>query len=151
MTKDQNWIRQKTQNPEMCKKCGGECCKRCGCAYFPEDLGELSYEKLVELWKKGVAVIDCMSYRDGNFYKPLPEPIYYLRAPNVNEHGKMVALKGMGPCYFLTEKGCKLSYDQRPSEGRYMVPFWSGCYTLYKEQEFIDLWNPYQDLLKSFL
>lgn len=151
MTTDKRWIREKTQNPEMCKKCGGMCCKQCGCAYFPEDLGEkLSYENLLEFFEKKLIIIDCVRYEDGNAYKPLAEPIYYLRVPNVMEKGKL-AENGSGKCSFLTEKGCKLSYDQRPSEGKYLVPFWSGCYLLYKTQEFIDVWTPYQDLLKSFM
>ena len=126
MTTDKRWIKEKTSNPGMCKECGGRCCKKCGCSHFPEDLN-MTFENIVKEIKERKMSIDRL------------------------EHEGYVAYGNIGRCVFLTEEGCKLDYESRPSGGRYIVPFWSGCYALYTPQEFIDKWIPYQKLLKDLI
>lgn len=147
MTTDKRWIKEKTSNPEMCKECGGRCCKKCGCSHFPEDLN-MTFENIVKEIKERKMSIDRLEH-SGSFYNKLDEPIYFLRAANENEG--YVAYGNIGRCVFLTEEGCKLDYESRPSGGRYIVPFWSGCYALYTPQEFIDKWIPYQKFLKDLI
>ena len=138
MTDDMRFIIEKTLNPEMCKKCGGKCCQQCGCSYFPEDFMDLSFEAIYKKISLNEVAIDSFKFL-GSPYNPLDEPIYYLRVAN---------RKG-GGCVFLTDTGCKLSYEERPAGGRLLVPFWSGCYFLFSEKEFIEKWIPYQKLLKD--
>ncbi len=147
MTTDKRWIKEKTSDPEMCKKCEGKCCKQCGCSYFPEDLN-MTFESIAKGIRERRISIDRLDHLD-SFYSKLDEPVYYLRASNENE--KYVAYGSRGKCVFLTEEGCKLTYETRPSGGRYVVPFWSGCYSLYSSQEFINKWMPYQELLKELI
>lgn len=145
----ERWIREKSQNSQLCTECGGQCCKRCGCSYFPKDL-DMSFTNLSDMFEKKLLVIDWVQYNDDSVYNLLPEPIYYCRVPNITDTSH-VGLSNRGNCIYLTPTGCMLSYDERPTGGKLYVPFWSGCYTLYKPQEFIDAWTPYQDLLKSFI
>lgn len=147
MTTDNRWIREKTLNPEMCKRCKGRCCKQCGCSYFPEDL-DMTFENIVKNIKEREISIDRMEYLE-NFYSKLEKPIYYLRVANENE--SYLAYGNIGRCIFLSDNGCKLDYEARPSGGKFIVPFWSGCYPLYTKQEFIEKWIPYQNLLKNLI
>ena len=147
MTTDERWIREKTLNPDMCKKCGGKCCNQCGCAFLPEDL-QMCFSNLFEKIFSREITIDKLEYLE-NAYNKLDKPVYYLRVANVNE--SCVEFNGMGKCIFLTENGCKLTYENRPAGGRLLVPFWSGCYYLYTNKEFIDKWIPYQKLLKDLI
>lgn len=147
MTTDERWIKERTLNQEMCKKCKGRCCKQCGCSHFPEDL-DMTFENIVKKIKAREISIDRIEHLE-SFYSKLENPIYYLRAANENEG--YLAYGNMGRCVFLTDDGCKLDYEARPSGGRFIVPFWSGCYPLYTHQEFIDKWIPYQNLLKNLI
>ncbi len=140
MTTDERWIREKTVNPKMCEKCGGRCCKQCGCSYFPEDFPDLSFEAIYRKISLNEVTIDTLYFLE-SLYNPLDEPVYYLRVAN----------KKGGGCIFLTDTGCKFSYEERPAGGRLLVPFWSGCYYLYSEKEFIEKWMPYQKLLKDLI
>ena len=140
MTTDERWIREKTLNPEMCKKCGGKCCKQCCCAYFPEEFPDLSFEAIYKKISLNEVKIDSLYFLE-SLYNPLDEPIHYLRVAN----------KENGECIFLTDMGCKLSYEERPAGGRLLVPFWSGCYYLYTQKEFIEKWIPHQKLLKDLI
>jgi Fe-S-cluster containining protein len=139
MTTDEEFIRGK-QDPKACSLCGGRCCKACGCPYFPEDFQELTFESLKKLIDSKKVEIDSIIYLSGP-YTPLPNPVYYLRVANKKEGG----------CIHLTEKGCKLSYEERPTGGRLLVPHWSGCYYLYSKEEFIEKWLPYQELLEELI
>ena len=138
MTTDKKFIKEVTSKPEMCAECGGKCCQRCGCPYFPEDFTDLSFEAICKMIALNKVAIDSLKFL-GSPYRPLDKPIYYLRTPN----------KKTGGCVFLTETGCKFSYEERPAGGRLLVPFWSGCYYLYSEKEFIEKWMPYQKLLED--
>lgn len=140
------WIISKTINKSMCAECGGECCKRCGCSYFAEDL-DMNFENLQRKISSRKISIDCLTHNE-NFVS-LKEPVYYLRVSNINE--KPIAIGALGRCSRLTKTGCSLSYINRPSGGKLFVPFWSGCYPLYSQQEFIQSWIPHQKLLLELI
>ena len=105
-------------------------------------------ENIVKNIKEREISIDRMEYLE-NFYSKLEKPIYYLRVANENE--SYLAYGNIGRCIFLSDNGCKLDYEARPSGGKFIVPFWSGCYPLYTKQEFIEKWIPYQNLLKNLI
>ena len=139
------WVREKTCNPELCSNCGGRCCKTCGCSYFPEQL-PMKNEELMT--KKGIT-ISSMAF--DSHARKLPKPILYVRASNIGEG--LRETKPVGTCKFLTDKGCSLSYEERPLGGTLIVPFQGlgGCYALYSDEEFIELWLPYQQLLQEIV
>lgn len=133
----------KLVNDELCKKCGGRCCKQCGCLYFPEDFKfELTFDNLKSEIDKGFIAIDAISYAD-SIYNKLDNPVYYLRVRNINDFTP-VGINGFGTCKLLIDDHCWFEIKDRPSGGKYYIPFSRGCYTLYTNQDLIDLWSPYQ-------
>lgn len=133
-------------NDELCKKCGGKCCNSCGCAYFPEDFNfELNFDNLIVEIDKGFIAIDAMFY-SGSIYNKLNVPVFYLRVRNVNDTTP-IGINSLGTCKRLEKNHCYFDLENRPSGGKFYIPFWSGCYALYTNQEFIDFWLPYQDVL----
>ena len=147
MTSTERWRLYKTNNKEMCTECRGKCCKSCGCSYFPEDLN-MTFEYLLKEIKNGKIVIDYRECGESPYDK-LKNPVFYLRVANKGEKG--ISIGGFGICSLLTEQGCSLSYEQRPTGGRLLVPFWSGCYSLYSVNDFIDAWTPYQNLISDLI
>lgn len=136
----------KLTNEALCEKCGGQCCKKCGCSYFPEDFEfELNLDNLKSEIDKGFISIDALFYRN-SIYQKLDKQIYYLRVRNNNDLTP-VGINSLGVCKRLEENHCWFSLEKRPSGGKFYIPFWSGCYTIYTQQEFIDSWEPYQKVL----
>lgn len=130
-------------NDTLCKECGGRCCKNCGCSYFPEDFDfELNFDNLKSEIDKGLIAIDAMFYAD-SIYQKLDKPIYYLRVRNINDLTP-VGINSLGTCKQLDVDHCLFPLKKRPSGGKFLIPFWNECYTLYTQQEFIDFWEPYQ-------
>lgn len=133
-------------NDELCKECGGQCCLRCGCAYFPEDFKfDLTFENLKSEIDKGFIAIDMLTHLHSPYNK-LDNPIYYLRVRNINDYTP-IGKQTIGACKRLENDHCYFDFENRPSGGKFYVPFRRGCYTLYTTKEFIDYWIPYQELL----
>ncbi len=138
----------KMENKELCSKCTDVCCKKCGCAYFPEDFKfELNFDNLKLEIDKGFIAIDMMIGTETPCLKILDNPVYYLRVRNVNDETP-IGIAEMGCCKKLNGI-CDFPFEQRPSGGKYYIPFegHGGCYTLYTDQEFVDLWLPHQKVI----
>lgn len=142
----------KNVNKTICSKCGGECCKRCGCYFSPDDFKEISFEALKTEIERGyisiVIVWGKMALRDLD--------VYILRVRNQGAPIVDTELKRT-PCIFLTETGCKLTYEQRPSGGKLLIPsertsHVSGkternCHSAYDIELCCYEWEPYQNIL----
>ncbi len=139
------------QNPELCKECGGECCKRCGCMFSPDDFDDLSYEAMKKEIGKGHITLELI---DGE-YICRPGFYYALRMRNINAPivEDCFGYRGRSPCILLGEKGCKLPYSKRPSEGRLMWPIKIGgtylCESNYDARDATLEWVKYQPLLRN--
>lgn len=123
------------ENRDLCKKCGGICCKKFGCEIFPEDVikryNEISEETLCQLINTGYVSIDCWT-ACGNPGKLHPKKemyeydrIFFLRMRHINK--PICDIYSMGPCKALTEYGCMLDWDNRPTGGKLLVPNASKC------------------------
>lgn len=113
-----NYDKARNTNSELCKKCGGMCCKKCGCHFSPEDFKDTSFNTLKEEIQKGYISIDWvdgeMVLRDGG--------VYILRARNVGMPIVDVS-HNRSSCILWDEKnGCKLSYEERPTGGKLLIP-----------------------------
>ena len=107
----------KNVNTEICSKCGGKCCKRCGCHFSPDDFQEISFDFLKNELEKGYISID---YVDGEMiYREFG--VYILRVRNQDAPIVDLGYK-RSPCVLLTEKGCKLDYEHRPTGGKLLIP-----------------------------
>lgn len=103
----------------VCDECGGACCKAGGCCFSPDDFKDTSFEGLKKVIKKGYISIDYVD-RDkiqSNI------GVYILRirnqgAPIVDIGG----YKRSTQCILLTEEGCKLDYEHRPTQWKLLIP-----------------------------
>ena len=107
----------KNVNIEICSQCGGQCCKQCGCHFSPDDFEEISFEFLKKEIEKGYISID---YVDGEMiYQSIG--VYILRARNKDAPVVDTGLR-RSACILLTEEGCKLDYEHRPTGGKLLIP-----------------------------
>lgn len=103
---------------EMCKKCGGACCKQNGCVYMPKDFEKMDFSYLRDVLEKGKVSISGQAI---NFYGNMWTYIPYLRARNKDADIVDLITNG-GPCINLTENGCCLSEEERPTFGLLVKP-----------------------------
>lgn len=132
------------ENKEICRKCGGTCCKETGCYYSSEDLKVVDARSVIDLLDKGYTSIvsDVFIMRNN----PI---LLSLRARNRNA-GKIDLVSCSSWCTALTDTGCIYSFEDRPSGGRYLIPYENGrcCYNQPKLIDIADSWQPYQQMLK---
>lgn len=127
---------------ELCKKCGGRCCAY-PCGFTPDQMKTqpITYESLSELLKEGLYSLDYW-YEDRTDSR-----WYYIRMRAV---GAPVADEALNhhPCVMLTPEGCKFSDDERPNQGRYLIPISiEHCEEGLGKRNMGALWLPYNDIL----
>ena len=152
------------ENKEMCKQCGGECCKNCGCELSPTDfVGEITFERIIDLLKTGLVSIDCW---EGDPRIDLAAKVilgieppeeynlrraYFLRMRNV-ETSVINYSWGLVHCILLSEEGCRLDFNHRPCGGRALVPkkdIKGHCESDYSKRESSIEWIEYESLLED--
>lgn len=150
-------------NPKLCKKCKGHCCKKCGCHFSPDDFdfkkvddengprdsNEVIFDILKKEIEKGYIVIEyvpseaILSDTDG----------ILLRVRNRKEG--LVGDWNRSPCILLTDKGCKLDYEDRPSGGRLLRPILNKktkkftCIQHYDIDDCCREWLPFKEVLSQ--
>lgn len=143
------------ENKRICAECKGQCCKGFGCHAAPSDVfkGE---EPTVEALRAYMATKNfTIDHWEGDprFEQDIDEldRVFFIRARNRNE-GYVSHFMSFGPCALLTSKGCKLSFEERPTGGKSLVPSEDHhCKVTYsKEQCCID-WIPYQSIIEEVL
>ena len=132
-------------NPTICQKCGGACCKRYPGAAFPDDItrnyGKDMLAALVSAFRDGYT-IDCREgelgdgyprtsgYREDDDYEEYYEADdgyhqgLYVR-PRCSEDNNSCLYNYHtynGQCLFLTDTGCKLAPELRPTGCRMLEP-----------------------------
>ena len=133
---------------EECGICRGRCCKEHGCSLSPEDLIKLlggvrpnvsNVEELLTS-KDGLYAIDTFGGAVGQ--------VYFIRMRH--KCYTFIGIDAMGECIALTEKGCSLSYEERPTGGRCLKSSPAfACVQQYDGAAMESDWLPYQDILKS--
>jgi Fe-S-cluster containining protein len=105
------------ENPEVCKVCGGKCCKTYPGLVTPEDFGAPDIEKLrknlFEALSSGRWTVDWVKQEEG---------LYFVRPAVKGFEGSVFDHRYTGECTFLTETGCKLSFENRPESCRMLIP-----------------------------
>lgn len=102
-------------NIDSCKKCGGYCCKTCGCHFSPDDFKSVSYRYLKNKIKEGyISIVYVSEYSSTG--------TFILRMRNYGAPIVDLRDSGFGGCIILTEKGCPLPYDKRPSGAKLLIP-----------------------------
>lgn len=133
----------KNVDSSICAKCGGKCCKICGCHFSPDDFKDISFEGLKKEIEKGYISIDYVDpeicYSDYGIYILI-----------VRNQGAPIVDTGVRrtPCSLLTSNGCKLSYEDRPTGGKMLIPSnIMKCESKYSIYDCCYDWKTYQNVL----
>jgi len=134
---------ENNENKELCQKCGGACCKRHPCQVFPCDLKVVNVYEVLNLLKSGY----CFDYWEGK------TKIYWIQ-PKVKGNDDLIQplWSNGGSCIFLIDGiGCILTFEERPSQGKALVPSKVTCKLNgnYTKEDCKNAWIPYQDILKQ--
>ena len=96
------------ENRSICSPCGGKCCKSYAGIVSPEDIQGDPVNACAAMIDSGKYCLDLWD-RDSDL-----EETYFLRPRHKNRHGSVIDASWGGECIFLTDKGCQLSYKERP-------------------------------------
>lgn len=132
-------------NKALCSRCKGRCCKETGCFFMPEDFERIEVRYLKNEVDKGyISISAALSI----FGIPLPKPILYLKIRN--KGASICDLSECGECMLLTDKGCELSFEKRPSGGKGLIPRENNaCYSVFSKTDILQSWKPYDDILRK--
>jgi Fe-S-cluster containining protein len=140
------------ENPTICAKCGGKCCKDIPGAALPSDFDEPLIDSLTEALMSGNWMLDQADHRCNGGVDT-----YFPRLKQRHPNAKLTEWMdyeevGRGPCVMLTENGCSLPYEKRPSECRLVEPNEIRCVQHAGSRwDFIEAWQPYQNEVSTAL
>jgi Fe-S-cluster containining protein len=145
---------ENNETASICSACKGDCCKTQAGMVFPEDLGEVTLEKLQHYIDNGYQ----FDYWEGN---PTGKPehakltAYMLRPQHTNSVNKIVDASWGGTCVFLTDTGCSKSWKERPSMCKALIANKTfDCASAddkYSKQNAAIAWLPYNDLILKII
>ena len=137
-------------NYALCAECGGKCCKKVGCTFSPQDFirlspeGKLTPEGIVNEVKKGYITLEL--YVEGFIWTPRMRNI---GGPIIED--QIIYRQVNGPCVALRKNGCAFSYEERPTEGKLLIPRKTNgkmnCESRYGIDQALKEWRPYQRIL----
>lgn len=144
------------ENKTTCSSCGGACCKNGAGGWFPEDLPQpITKDLIVDMIKnRGY----CLDYWEGNPTRDSKYDgvmAYYLRPQHINALGRYVDPSWGAQCSFLTNNGCKLSFNDRPTQCKALIPnpeySTKGCSWAekYSKKNICIAWLPYNSILEE--
>lgn len=143
---------QPNESKEICEKCGGACCKNAPGIATPEQFGAPDrvalFENLKDAFLTGEWVADWLE-GETEIYFPRPNIIenHSGKLYNYVYHGMW---GGEGVCNFLTDKGCKKEFDERPGQCQSLTPSKDGkdkCKpdpSVGNKYSMAEKWEPYQ-------
>lgn len=142
-------------NHALCTECGGKCCKNVGCTFSPQDFiklspeGELTPEGILNEVKKGYITLELyvdLCYVEGFIWTPRMRNI---GGPIIED--QIIYRQVNGPCVALRKNGCAFSYEERPTEGKLLIPRKTNgkmnCESRYGIDQALKEWRPYQRIL----
>lgn len=150
-------------NYELCALCGGHCCQRNACDCSPKDF-QNDLEEMRKALEGGKYSIDYSRNGADEFICTQKEIIlfkervlhskdgfFYIRPKNIGRPTVDIIHKekSEGPCIFWSiEKGCELSYKERPVGGRTLIPFPElECLGQYTRDIMWIEWRPFTEAL----
>jgi Fe-S-cluster containining protein len=106
---------------KVCGPCGGKCCKRMPGSALPSDFGHDVGTALLDALLSKRWAIDWWE-GDPRGGKNELDVAYFLRPATKGREGCLHDASWGGECTFLTQTGCSLTFERRPSECRGLVP-----------------------------
>lgn len=104
---------------QVCADCGGNCCKAMPGGVFPADVWGVDGPD----WQRVRAMLESGNYAV-DWWEGDPEQ-YYMRPATVNG-GRVLDGSWGGACVLLTDDGCPLDEDERPTGCRILAPHPDG-------------------------
>lgn len=155
-------ITESNEDSSICTKCGGLCCRLMGCEIFPQDVKRwfqtdtITKEHICKLLATRLVQLDwyeedvrfmrfgySSEYFDDHEYH---ERCYYLHMRNGNDPAVFGSFGGR--CRALTDTGCSLPWELRPTGGQSLVPTAGfNCIPSYGKPECALAWIPYYDIM----
>lgn len=122
---------------EKCKKCKGKCCQWYPGAYVPQDFSDIETELLDLLSSDNLKIDYYEHYEDFELVKSS-----YFPRP------KSKSNRLTNECQHLTDSGCALPRNKRPSQCKTLEP---GDKCIQHMRYAWKLWEDYQDLLQLLI
>lgn len=137
---------------DLCKKCGGKCCKKSGCSFLPQDFERMSYNYLLEKLNEGyISIVAELHFDIDKNERMYWTPFLSLKIRN-NNRGIVDLVSYKSGCSILTENGCPLSENERPSMALTLKPMPNlECYQMIEHSEIKMAWGRYQDVLSRLV
>lgn len=132
-----------TENASLCTPCGGKCCKNLPGGCTPFDFKDLSYNGIRALIEGGTYQVDYIKENDCI--------VYFIRPRTIPDKDKYLAASFYGQCVLLTDKGCQLSYAERPTQCKTLIPLKLGCQQKMEKIELAKTWRDFQNVIKQVL
>ena len=143
-------------NYALCTECGGKCCKKVGCTFSPQDFIRLSSKR--KLTPEGILNEVEKGYITLELYDGEPHFVEgFIWTPRMRNVGgpiieDLIAYRQVkGPCIALRENGCAFSYEDRPTEGKLLIPRKTNgkmnCKPRYSIGRALREWEPHQEIL----
>lgn len=148
----------KNNEHSICAQCNGNCCRHMGCEISPEDVikwkGEITEQTITELLDTEYISIDWWEGDPRRDIAPGEKKVsngYYLRMRHVGMFAIDPSFGGV--CKALKPDGCALTWDQRPTGGKLLVPDPDnparGCESIYGKRIPAIEWIPYNTILEK--
>jgi Fe-S-cluster containining protein len=139
------------ENTSLCKKCG-RCCNHYAGIVHPSQLPEITVKVLKQMFKDGY----CFDNYVGN---PTDNPEYddltawFIRPQHTNKIGQLIDESYGGKCSFLTDTGCKLTFENRPAGCQDLIPGVTKCVNTkgYDKASASANWLPYNKIIEQFI
>lgn len=148
------------RNPSICMRCTSVCCKNAPGIVWPMDLATDSAGLIAAVTEKLGTGRYALDWWEGDI-KPggRMSRVMYLRPAVVGKEGRIEDPSWGGTCTFLTPGGCALSWNERPTGCKALVPSLADdCgdtvidgvnYT--SKEDAVLAWRPYQRELRAAL
>ncbi len=141
--------------PEVCSQCGGKCCKRFPGAYYPQDFTLPLGDSLEAAFKGKLVAIDWWEGDPRDVVKGKRLDRAYFIRPRVKKSAKLFDASWGGECIHLTDTGCSLPTDSRPTGCKMLEPAAGGvgCIRHHTQgnhndkQEACLKWLPHTDII----
>lgn len=139
------------EKTSMCRECGGSCCKSYPGTAWPSDFEPDILDGLKKALSSGLWEIDWWE----GIIDGVDSPNFIRPAVKIDDRNTEVMLRrGLwsGVCIFLGDGGCNLSWEQRPTMCKALVPNFPGaCDTgeEFNKKAGAKAWIPYQDLIEK--
>lgn len=146
--------KERIEDLDICRKCGGMCCIKCGCDYGAGEFIDKTYNSLLDSLSIGdKSIVATLDFQKVGKDKLVAIPILYIRARNINRDiVDLVSMKTR--CSQLGENGCKHDYNSRPLGGRNLMPSLpenGPCRPIISPIYIINTWMPYQKVLRKIV